>query len=436
MRTKRGLALSSLGLAVSIALASLFAPAVDARRGPCLPGQKKPKCHVWTAKVKAVADGDTVNLKIKENGGFSERTDVRLIGVQAMELTEYSRKKGREGECHAVEATERLEDLVLGRTVRLSSRKASSEGSGTRRRLLRSVAFQQGGNWQDAGSVLLAEGHALWDPHGTEWAWNRTYAKLSQFAARSGDGLWDTDSCGVGPDAVLKLKVKWDAEGKDGRNVNGEFIRITNSDPVNAVSLAGWWARDSFLRRYTFPVNTVVPAGGSIRLRVGKGSNSTGTLFWRQSAPVFENAIGGSRAVGDGGYLFDPDGDLRFWQVYPCAVGCSEPLKGKVKMSAHREAPESITVTNSSSESIDLTEYEVESSPYFYEFAPGTILPPQGAITIMIAGKPADDTQFVKNWGFKKFLLADKKDVVTLRSPLGAPVTCAAWGRGMRCPRV
>jgi endonuclease YncB( thermonuclease family) len=436
MRTKRGLALAPLGLAVFIALAGLFAPAADARRGACVPGQKKPKCQVWTAKVKAVADGDTINLKIKEKGGFSERRDVRLIGVQAMELTEYSRKKGRAGECHAVEATERLEELILGRTVRLSSRKVSSEGSGTRRRLLRSVAFKQGGNWQDAGSLLLAEGHALWDPHGTEWAWNRTYAKLSQFAARSGDGIWDTDSCGAGPDAALNLKVKWDAEGQDGRNVNGEFIRITNSDPVNDFPLGGWWTRDSFLRRYTFPAGAVVPAGGSIRLRVGSGTNNASTFFWRERAPVFENVQGGSHAIGDGAYLFDPDGDLRFWQVYPCAVGCSEPLKGKVKMSAHRTTPEAITVENTSSQLIDLTEYEVESSPYFYEFAPRTILPPGGSIVINVAGKPADDTEFVKNWGFKKFLLADKKDVVTLRNPLGTPVTCAAWGRGTHCPGV
>jgi endonuclease YncB( thermonuclease family) len=428
-----------LGLLVLISLAGLLAPAADARRGPCVPGQKKPTCRIWTAKVKAVADGDTINAKIKQKGGFSERTDIRLIAVQAMELTEYSRKKGREGECHAVEATERLEDLVLGKTVRLTSRKTSSEGKGTRRRLLRSVAFKQGGHWQDAGSLLVAEGHALWDPNGREWAWNKTYANLSQFAARSGDGLWDTDYCGVGaaPDALLNVKVKWDAAGKDGRNVNGEFIRITNADTVNAVSLAGWWARDSFLRKYVFPANTVVPAGGSIQLRVGKGRSNASIFFWRQGAPVFENAQL-SKGIGDGGYLFDPEGDLRFWRVYPCRVGCVEPLKGKIKMSAHRDTPESITVTNSSSESIDLTEYEVESSPYFYEFAPGTSLPPAGSIVINIAGKPEDDTQFVKNWGFspKTFLLAHKKDVVTLRNPLGAPVTCAAWGKGMHCPRV
>ena len=55
-------------------------------------------------------------------------------------------------------------------------------------------------------------------------------------------------------------------------------------------------------------------------------------------------------------------------------------------------------------------------------------------MVIVMPARP-DDTQFVKNWASSKFLLADKKDVVTLRNPLGAPVTCAAWG-GMRCPDV
>jgi hypothetical protein len=35
------------------------------------------------------------------------------------------------------------------------------------------------------------------------------------------------------------------------------------------------------------------------------------------SEPVFENATPDERGMGDGGYLFDPDGDLRGWDTYP-----------------------------------------------------------------------------------------------------------------------
>jgi hypothetical protein len=41
----------------------------------------------------------------------------------------------------------------------------------------------------------------------------------------------------------------------------------------------------------------------------------------------------------------------------------------------------------------------------------------------------------VKNWGFSVGLLADRKDAVTLRNPLGAPVACHSWG-GVKCPKV
>ena len=39
-------------------------------------------------------------------------------------------------------------------------------------------------------------------------------------------------------------------------------------------------------------------------------------FFWGQRLPVFENVTGDGRGVGDGGYLFDPDGDVRAFEMY------------------------------------------------------------------------------------------------------------------------
>jgi micrococcal nuclease len=324
-----------LALPLLLALAALagsLVPAAEARRAPCIPGLKKPTCRVWTAKAMTVADGDTVNVRIRQDGRWSERTDIRLLGVQAMELTDYSRAHGRRGECHAVAAAERLEFLLQGRRVkrrkiRLAAFSASSRTAGARGRLRRGIAFRANGRWRDAGAVLMREGHALWDPNGKEWAWNRRYAKLAGRAARDGKRLWNPEACGRGPEpaAALRLRVRWDAEGRDGENVNGEWIRIRNVDPAKDVSLRRWWVRDSALRRFTFPRGTVVPAGGSIRLRVGRGTADANTFFWGQPDPVFENVKRGRRGIGDGAYLFDPQGDLRAWQMYPCRGACSGP---------------------------------------------------------------------------------------------------------------
>jgi micrococcal nuclease len=273
-----------------------------------------------------------VNVRVWENGHWSVRRDIRLLGLQAMELTDYSRAHGRKGECHAVKAAERLEFLLQGRRVkrrkiRIASFRASSRTAGRRGRLRRGIAFKSGGHWHDAGAVLMREGHALWDPNGKEWAWNRRYGKLAARAASKGVGLWDTDYCGSGPNggAALGLGVRWDAPHNDARHVNGEWVRIRNHDLVNPVSLHRWWVRDSALRRFRLPRAAVVPPGGSIRVRIGRGSDNAKTFFWGQSEPVFENAKRGRRGIGDGAYLFDPQGDMRAWRMYPCRPGCAGP---------------------------------------------------------------------------------------------------------------
>jgi endonuclease YncB( thermonuclease family) len=329
-RTRRALPLL---LAVA-ALGGLFATPADAvRRGSCIPGKKRPKCLVWTGKVMAVADGDTVNVRVWEGGHWSVRKDIRLLGLQAMELTDYSRKHGRrKGECHAVAAARRLEYLLQGprvkrRKIRIASFRASSRTAGRRGRLRRGIAYKSGGHWHDVGAVLMREGHALWDPNGKEWAWNRRYAKLASRAALARRGIWDTDYCGSGPQegAPLKLKVRWDAPHNDARHVNGEWISIRNRDPVNPLSLHRWWVRDSALRRFRLPRTAVVPPGRAIRVRVGKGSDNAKNFYWGQSAPVFENVKRGRRGIGDGAYLFDPQGDMRAWRMYPCRPGCGGP---------------------------------------------------------------------------------------------------------------
>ena len=323
MRRMRCNALAGVLLALLI-----LAPAAEARRGPCIPGIERPTCYVWTAKVMQVADGDTVNVRVRQNGRWSERRDVRMTGVQAMELRSYSRVRGRRGACHARAAAERLEDLLKGprnkrREIRLAARHRDSVTKGRRGRLRRAIAFRQGGRWQDAGAVLMAEGYALWDPNRREWAWNKRYSKLAQFAARAGRRIWNTAACRRGPrqSSPLTMKVKWDARGSDGSHPNGEWFKIRNHDPVHAVGLRGWWVRDSALRRYKFPRGAVIPPRRAIRVRIGSGRNRAKTFHWGLPDPIFENAKR-RHGIGDGGYLFDRHGDLRAWRIYPCRVGC------------------------------------------------------------------------------------------------------------------
>ncbi len=281
-------------------------------RGPCLPGGDGPQCTFWTGRIVHVHDGDTIEVR---SGGRNLR--VRITGIQAMEQTVYSSfASRRRGACHAVAATNRLERIVgrRGGTVRLAAQDA---GSRSGKRLRRSVAVRRDGRWRDVGSMLVAEGHVLWLSNPVEWAWNDTYARLAEQAQAAGRNVWSRTACGAGPaaDADLGVSIRWDADGVDVENPNGEWIRVHNRSDRD-VSLAGWSVRDSALRRFVFPSWATVGANDSVTVRVGPGEASGSVFHWGMSSAVFENATGDGRHVGDGGYLFDPDGDIRAFVMY------------------------------------------------------------------------------------------------------------------------
>jgi hypothetical protein len=434
-------------------------------------GEKKgPQCLVWTAKVHLGDDGDTVKARIKKGSRYGKPELVRLTGIQAMELFNYSRKS-RKGYCMGVPATVALEKMVKKSTVRLVAQKAASRSIGdSRARLRRSVQVKRGGRWIDPAAELLRRGLVLPFPNGQEWAWNGTYGRLAQEAAAKGIGIWNPTSCGkAGPSQTSRLvmKVKWDAEGVD--KASGEWIRITNTDPVNAVSLRGWAVRDAHLRGdkkqpgYKFPAGAVIPPGGAVKVVVGKGRNTADTFFWGfpEKETVFENASNDKKQAGDGAYLFDQHGELRSYLMYPCRVSCSSAYAGKIAVSARYQGlqHEWVTLTNRSATTLPLYQYELESSPWFFEFGPRDVLQPGKSIVVWIDqphsvpvrnGSPVmvpavpgltpfEDVQVggFKSWNHREALLGDGADMVALRDPFGLPVpgACAAWGSA-RCPSI
>jgi endonuclease YncB( thermonuclease family) len=301
--------------------------------GPCRsdvppgvpPGPTTPICHFWRGKLKWVDDGDTIDVRMPTSTGKVKTVRVRIIGVQAMEQSVYtSNPRKRRGECHALPATARLERLIRkGRgVVRLGSQDPSSESG---RRLRRSVAVKIRGVWKDVGRTLVAEGHALWLPYTVEYAWNADYSTLAQQAAARGLNLWDTNACGVGPSegVPLRLTVSPDPRGNDQQNLNGEQVTIQNLSLTAAVPLDGWWLRDSSLARFEFPAWAVIPPGGSVTVSVGRGVDTGSAFYWGLGHPIFENATQDGRGLGDGAYLFDPQGDVRAWMTYPCYVNCA-----------------------------------------------------------------------------------------------------------------
>ena len=423
---------SSLLLAPCLALLALaLLPAcAGAWSAPCAPGGG-PRCEWWSARTTFIADGDTIRVQV---GGRPET--IRFTGINAMELHRYSKYASRRrGDCHGVEATAVVERAIRAShgEVRLAAQHASSR---TGHRLRRSVWAKVDGSWQDLSRLELERGLVLWLPNEDEWAHNRDYHELAEKAARERRGLYDPAACGRGPDQDLPISVvvNWDADGADSANLDDEWADIVNGGP-RPLRLGGWWFRDSWLnvdRRtgrpgYSFPSSAVVPAGGRLRLHMGCGHDTASSLHWCQHSTVFENVTIGPPELGDGGYLFDPDGDLRASMIYPCLVACTDPLLGKVELQVHASAPEAVLLRNTSDEAIDVAGYilrlGVRGSRESFVFSEH--LPPSSTIPLHGVRDLTPDRG--GGYGF-----ADGGGVMQLVTPDDIVIACDAWGYG-RC---
>jgi endonuclease YncB( thermonuclease family) len=418
-----------LALWIVCGLALAAAPAAEARSGSCLVPGVKTKCSIWTGKVVYIADGDTVYVDLLHDGSDRVVT-VRFTGINAMEQTVYSANPARRrGYCHAVEATNRLEQLIRrGRgVVRLAAIDASSA---SRKRWRRAVAVRIGGRWRDAQRILLSEGLAVWLPNAEEWIWNASYSTLAERAAAAHRGIWNPTACGRGPEdwARLQVTLNGDADGIDGENLNGEWVRIRNLDPTRPVRLGGWTVRDSAPGGFRLPDWVTITPGEEVTVHVGAGEDTWTELFMGLRRPIFENATGGGHGVGDSALLLDPQGDVRAWTTYPCRLNCADPHQGALKVTADPAGRESVTVRNVGPTAVDLDGYRLWSPPHVYAFPQGSVVGPGEALRVEVVGDPDEDTPLVKSWGKPGPILSDRGDVVRLTNLRGTELDCYAFG--------
>jgi len=409
-------------------LLALVPATAQAKRGPCRPDGTGPTCQVWTGKVTSINDGDTFDVDI--DGDHKKRSyHIRFIGIQAMELTVHSENpRKRRGQCHGLEATNFVVNQVrkAHKRVRLTTQHPTTDHLG---RWFRTPQLRIGGKWVDLGELEMQRGLTLWMHH--EPSIDKLYNELEQQAALRGIGMFDTTHCGVGPDQDVPLKVwvmsdPFGDERLDGFNT--EWVKIQNLNPTKSISLARWWMRDSELRRYTFPAGTVIPAGRTITLHVGRGNRSATDFYWGLHESVWENSIDGA-GVGDGGYLFDPKGDLRAWMIYPCLVQCSDPNQGAVRVTASPGGNEFVRVTNVSSHVVDLYGYELRF-PGGYAFPEGTVLDPGQSVRVDIEGSPSNDSSRVLHLGHSGPYMPDSGGSVELTNFSETRLGCDSWGSG------
>jgi hypothetical protein len=144
--------------------------------------------------------------------------------------------------------------------------------------------------------------------------------------------------------------------------------------------------------------------------------------------PLWNNLSRGETARGDGAYLFDPDGDLRGADIYPCRIACDHPYAGALAIDAQPSGREYVVVRNASSTPVDLFGLRLFSAPHQYAFPEGTVLQPGGSIRVDVRERDASGAPGRLDWGRASAILGDRGDRVAIQTFGDVELACTAWG--------
>jgi hypothetical protein len=97
---------------------------------------------------------------------------------------------------------------------------------------------------------------------------------------------------------VRFVASNWEAPGNDNYmpQLNQEWVRIKNTCG-SAKGIGGWRIHDyKAIHTYRFPSGFSVPAGASVTLRSGQGTNSASVRYWQRSYGAVWNNSAPERA--------------------------------------------------------------------------------------------------------------------------------------------
>lgn len=242
-----------------------------------------------TATVSEVIDGDTIDLQSGER--------VRLLGINTPER----------GQPYYEEATNRLGELVEGKKVTLEKDVDDKDQYG---RLLRYVFL----NDRNINVKLVREGLAtlyINEPNlkyedELKEAWNECLNKEINLCKPPEPGECDNTCIGIS-------YFRWNAEGNDCDNLNGEYVKFENTCP-DSCNLTGWTVKDESSRDpYVFPTFSLKNKS-TVTLYTGCGNNTGTKLYWCSSGHIC-NAVWNND--GDTLYLRNSNSELVLSYSYP-----------------------------------------------------------------------------------------------------------------------
>ena len=134
-------------------------------------------------KVMRVIDGDTVKVE----GSDGSMMNVRLIGIDTPETVHPSKPV----QCFGREASNRLKELIDGKTVYLES--DDSQGNTDKYdRLLRYINLKDGSN---VNKKMIAGGYAFEYTYNTPYKYQTEFKQAEKDARTNKEGLWASSTC-------------------------------------------------------------------------------------------------------------------------------------------------------------------------------------------------------------------------------------------------
>lgn len=88
--------------------------------------------------------------------------------------------------------------------------------------------------------------------------------------------------------AQVELRVHADALGRDERNLNGEYVVVSN-EGTTPVDLSGWWLCSAVADCFVFPEGTRIGSRGDLRVHTGHGRDTAREVYMGHDRPVWAN---------------------------------------------------------------------------------------------------------------------------------------------------
>ena len=237
-----------------------------------------------TFVISRVIDGDTIEM--------SNDDKVRLLGINTPER----------GQFYYTEATERLRELVDGKSVILEKDISNKDQYG---RLLRYIHIDN--IFVNLEMVEGGYANAYFISPNTKYINLFTEAEI--VAKNAKIGIWQSSDLSK---CIGISYFHWNAEGNDCNNLNDEYVIFSNSCSYS-ISLNDWTVKDEATHIYTFSDFTLA-AVSTVSLYTGSGTDTSTELYWSSSGKPC-NAIWNND--GDTLYLRDEEGKLALSYYYP-----------------------------------------------------------------------------------------------------------------------